>query len=240
MESWKDCTSLTRMQCLLYSTDRKIYLLLTSSTQSVRRSWSNPTHLGYLVINTHTQYTPPSSSTSSFIRPHSFSNRTALRIQTHQASKDKAIMQRTQGYQQHRTQYQNRNYCCEGHMIIGFILSLASAILLYVYSRPQYLHIPFDDMRWDKGKGSKELTARTLVSLSTPLIKQITFLNTPFYRYGAFGYCSTEGDCVHVTGYSTGPEIREWMTETTALFPVGTSLLQSCSNGYDIGRCTDK
>jgi hypothetical protein len=68
------------------------------------------------------------------------------------------------------------------------------------------------------------LTNRTLVSLSTPLIKQITFLNTPFYRYGAFGYCPTEGECVKSTGYSTGPEIREWMTETTALFPVGTSL----------------
>jgi hypothetical protein len=29
---------------------------------------------------------------------------------------------------------------------------------------------------------------------------------------------------VSSTGYSTGPEIRQWMTETTALFPVGTSL----------------
>ena len=73
----------------------------------------------------------------------------------------------------------------------------------------------------------ERLMNRTLVSLSTPLIKQITFLNTPFYRYGAFGYCPVEGECVHATGYSTGPEIREWMTETTALFPVGTSPLSS-------------
>ena len=52
---------------------------------------------------------------------------------------DPTTMQRTQVYQQQRTQYQNRNYCCEGHMIIGFILSLASAILLYVIWLDQYL-----------------------------------------------------------------------------------------------------
>jgi hypothetical protein len=134
-------------------------------------------------------------------------------------------MQRTQGYQQHRTQYQNRNYCCEGHMIIGFILSLASAILLYVHpSRPpSHIHsIQGTISKRRLGIGNDGLMNRTLVSLSTPLIKQITFLNTPFYRYGAFGYCPAEGECIHATGYSTGPEIREWMTETTALFPVGT------------------
>jgi hypothetical protein len=136
-------------------------------------------------------------------------------------------MQRTQGYQQHRTQYQNRNYCCEGHMIIGFILSLASAILLYV--SPGILFIQLRRLlrhrlsREKRNKG-RVLMDRTLISFSTPVIKQITFLNTPFYRYGAFGYCPAEGECVHATGYSTGPEIRQWMTETTALFPVGTSL----------------
>jgi hypothetical protein len=105
-------------------------------------------------------------------------------------------MQRTQGYQQHRTQYQNRNYCCEGHMIIGFILSLVSAILLYVHlSRPpSHIHsIQGTISKRRLGIGNDGLMNRTLVSLSTPLIKQITFLNTPFYRYGAFGYCPAEG-----------------------------------------------
>jgi len=78
-----------------------------------------------------------------------------------------------------------------------------------------------------------ELTTRTLVSLSTPLIKQITFLNTPSYRYGAFGYCPLDGNCVHTTGYSTGPEIREWMTETVALFPLGTSIQYIIARSLD-------
>ena len=40
--------------------------------------------------------------------------------------------QRNQVYQQQRP-VQNRNYCCEGHMIIGFILSFVAALLLYVH-----------------------------------------------------------------------------------------------------------
>ena len=135
-------------------------------------------------------------------------------------------MQRTQGYQQHRSQYQNRNYCCEGHMIIGFILSLTSAILLWV---ELFQSAPIKS----RSGVELELTIRTLVSVSLPLIKQITSLNTPSYRYGAFGYCRIDGDCIHTTGYSTGPEIREWMTETVALFPLGTSIQYIIARSLD-------
>lgn len=37
---------------------------------------------------------------------------------------------------------------------------------------------------------------------------------------------------MRTTGYSTGPEIREWMTETTALFPLGKSI-QYLSGRFD-------
>jgi len=137
--------------------------------------------------------------------------------------------QRNQVYQQQRP-IQNRNYCCEGHMIIGFILSLVAALLLYV-------HLPASASLLDSDNNNGLIQSSTLVSLSTPIIKQITFLNTPTERYGAFGYCSTSASstpglpglggaegCVRSTGYSTGPEITEWMTRTAALFPLGQSL----------------
>lgn len=148
--------------------------------------------------------------------------------------------QRNQVYQQQRP-IQNRNYCCEGHMIIGFILSLVAALLLYVPTSKRQLGPSPGPSCSHTGPSqlasevrTKELTGRTLVSLSTPIIKQITFLNTPTERYGAFGYCSTSASstpglpglgggegCVRATGYSIGPEIVEWMTRTAALFPLG-------------------
>jgi hypothetical protein len=129
-------------------------------------------------------------------------------------------------YRQQRPRNPGRNYCLEGHMILGFILSLASAILLYVTLNQTF-----------STRQANQLTIRLLVSLSTPFIKSITFLNTSTgYHYGAFGYCTTPPDgmidiglggeegCVRATGYTTGEEITLWITRTAVLFPLGQSI----------------
>lgn len=109
---------------------------------------------------------------------------------------------------------------CEGHMLIGFFLSLIASILLYVPRSPPVkgvclaacLALWFAD--WQRG--------RLLVSLSTPTIKEIDFLHTPSTSFGAFGYCSTDTCESRGVGYDY-EQLTRWLTNTAVLFPIGTS-----------------
>jgi len=65
-----------------------------------------------------------------------------------------------------------------------------------------------------------------LVTLSTPIIKDIYFLSsniTGGVRYGSWGWCKANGYCWrHGLGYGFDPQIIRWLTKMLVFFPIAT------------------